>query len=413
MKIAYVSANLGGIDENIQDRHVKQDLPNDCTLDFYYYTEKNFPLRTVALMPRLQAKIPKMLAWDLIPDYDYYIWGDAVITFSNPNAVNWLLEQCLDVDIALFRHQDNRKSIQEELKFMTNHMLGLTNNDFATNYLNSRYGNEPMLKQVEKYLQDKEFVDNKLYSGGLFIYKNKRHVQNMLSDWFLHNCKHTVQDQLSLPYVLNKSACLVNIIDKEIVNNEYTHYYWRNESNFGKWNEFYKNLPQEPSAWFYGDTITYEKGAEFLKDCSTVEDWGCGAGGFKRFRKDAVGIDGSITRFADKIKDLVNYKTTCEGIFIRHVLEHNSEWKTILINALKSATKKLVIIIFTPLNETQSVEIVEGTAENKLHGIIVPNFSLNKNEIKEILIKNSAYFILEPIVTNTQYNIETIYYITK
>ena len=30
-------------------------------------------------------------------------------------------------------------------------------------------------------------------------------------------------------------------------------------------------------------TITYELGYNFLKSCDKIEDWGCGAGGFKRF----------------------------------------------------------------------------------------------------------------------------------
>jgi len=48
-----------------------------------------------------------------------------------------------------------------------------------------------------------------------------------------------------------------------------------------KWNNWYKNLDvKNPSAFKYGDTVTYQKGYNFLKTCGAVEDWGCGAGGF-------------------------------------------------------------------------------------------------------------------------------------
>jgi len=36
-----------------------------------------------------------------------------------------------------------------------------------------------------------------------------------------------------------------------------------------------------------------------------------------------IGIDGSNTKYADKIEDLVLYKTKVDAIHMRHVLEHN------------------------------------------------------------------------------------------
>jgi hypothetical protein len=93
-------------------------------------------------------------------------------------------------------------------------------------------------------------------------------------------------------------------------------------SNLGKWNKWYTGLQGTlPSSFRFADTITYSLGAKFLEDCTIVEDWGVGAGGFKKYRPDAIGIDGSQTPFADKIVDLVNYRSNVDGIFMRHVLE--------------------------------------------------------------------------------------------
>jgi len=51
-----------------------------------------------------------------------------------------------------------------------------------------------------------------------------------------------------------------------------------------KWNNWYKDLTmQDIGSFRYGNTITYELGYEFLKSLDKIEDWGCGAGGFKRF----------------------------------------------------------------------------------------------------------------------------------
>lgn len=412
-RIAFISANLGKIDPYLQDMHVKQVLPKGIKLDFFYFDETNFPLRDSAMLPRLQAKIPKMTGWDLVPGYDIYIWADAVITLSSNNAVKWMFDKLGNADIALFRHQDNRTSIAEELSFMQNHMSGATGNDFAEEYLNSRYKTEPMKEQVTKYLLDQEFSDDSLYSAGLFIYRNTNKMQIAMLDWLLHNVLYSVQDQLSLPYILQKHRCVVNTIDAEIVNNEITEYYWRNRSNSHKWDNAYKSIPSEPSPWIYGDTETYKLGAEFLQDCSTVEDWGTGAGGFKAYRKDAIGVDGSVTPYADKIADLADYQSTAEGIFMRHVLEHNWDWKKILCNALDSATKKLAIIVFTPMSDRGTFELKEGTEMNVSYGIDVPNLSLSMNTMIFLIKSKAKSVTTKQLLTQTHYGTELMFLINK
>jgi hypothetical protein len=410
MKVAVISANCGSFDENLQASHKQQSI----NTDFYYFDDNNFPLRTKALHSRLQAKIPKMFGWDMVKGkYDYYIWMDAVIMMTDKDAVKWLIEQLDNNDIAFFRHQDYRPNIEQELIFMENHMGGKTYNEFAKGYLNERYATEPMRKQVEYYLSDSLFTDCNLYAAGMFIYKNKQNVKSMLKDWFTENARWSVQDQLSLPYVLSKSDCRISVIDAEIVNNKYTEYYWRNETNMHKWDNLYKDLDNKPGAFMFGDTESYISGARFLMDCEIVEDWGVGAGGFKRYRPDAIGIDGSITPFADKIEDLVNYKSECDGIFMRHVLEHDRNWKLILTNAISSAKKKLMIVLFIPLSGGKTEEILEGTEANKNMGVNVPNLSIAIDDFMDIISPYVETIDQENMISDTQYGQEVLFYITK
>src|SRR5262249_21544228 len=112
----------------------------------------------------------------------------------------------------------------------------------------------------------------------------------------------------------------------------------------------------------FADTATYRLGAKFLEDCAVVEDWGVGAGGFKRYRPDAIGIDGSKTPFADKIVDLVSYRSNVDGIFIRHVLEHNYDWPRILDNPLHSA-KKVCVLFFVPFSTELSPNLGDGRGQ--------------------------------------------------
>lgn len=181
-----------------------------------------------------------------------------------------------------------------------------------------------------------------------------------------------------------------------------------------KWNNWYKNIKIDDIGSFkYGDTITYELGYNFLKSCNKIEDWGCGIGGFKRFIKDKdnieyVGVDGSITPFANIKADLTTYSSNTDGIFMRHILEHNYEWKKILNNACNSFNKKMCLILFTDFSDNTG-EI----AHNLKHGVDVPDLSFNKNELIEIFEKYNIKYKLQTLNTNTGYNIEHIFFLYK
>jgi hypothetical protein len=181
-----------------------------------------------------------------------------------------------------------------------------------------------------------------------------------------------------------------------------------------KWNEWYKNLTKnDMGSFLYGDTITYTLGYKFLETCDKIEDWGCGVGGFRRFFINEnvnkyIGIDGSKTPFADIKVDLKDYTSEVDGIFMRHVLEHNYDWKIILENACKSFKKKMCLILFTPFSsETKEI------AHNLKHGVDVPDLSFNKNELISIFENYNIIYELNTIKSNTGYNIEHIFYLTK
>ncbi len=181
-----------------------------------------------------------------------------------------------------------------------------------------------------------------------------------------------------------------------------------------KWNEWYKDLTKNDIGSFkYGDTITYQLGYNFLQTCDKIEDWGCGVGGFKRLfiNEDLnkyIGVDGSKTPFADIKTDLKNYTSNVDGIFMRHVLEHNYEWQIILENACKSFNKKMCLILFTPFSD-----VTKEIAHNLKHGVDVPDISFDKNELINIFEKYNIKHELTTIQSNTGYNIEYILYLYK
>lgn len=162
-------------------------------------------------------------------------------------------------------------------------------------------------------------------------------------------------------------------------------------------------FPEQPVS--YGDDTTYLKAAEFLRGCVTIEDWGCGAAYFKRFINGAryVGVDGSESKFCDRHVDLVDYCSDVEGILLRHVCEHNADWKRILENAVASFTKKLVIVIFTPFgSETQ--QIATNWSD-------IPDLSFRKEDLTECW--KGLQYTEESFKTATQYGEEHVFYISR
>ena len=129
-------------------------------------------------------------------------------------------------------------------------------------------------------------------------------------------------------------------------------------SSVGLWDRHYA-MQTEPTP--YGDSPTYKIAADWVADCKSIEEWGCGPAWLKQFcNADAyIGVDGSNSPFADIIEDIATRETSCEGLVIRHVLEHNYNWAEIIDNAVKSFTKKLCVVLFTQWQEETHVLFTE------------------------------------------------------
>jgi len=162
----------------------------------------------------------------------------------------------------------------------------------------------------------------------------------------------------------------------------------------------------------YSDDETAKKGAAFLSDVDIIEDWGCGWGGFKTFllpHQTYVGVDGSVTPAADKIVDLEEYSSEVEGIYLRHVLEHNQGWKNVLANAAKSFTKKLVIVLFTPLQE--ETQIIQEYKNWNGTGQTMVDIGFAIEDILQYL--EGFEVTTETVETPTQYGMETVIYVKR
>lgn len=199
MKIAVVSASLGGFDR--PTTHATQDMLHD----YYYFNDDNFPARFNSMTPRLQAKIPKFFAWQMVPGYDYYLWLDGNITMTAHNSLRTFYEACQDHDIAALKHP-RRDSVRWEARYT---QRGLNE---GSRYLHGRYAGEHLADQMKEIQADEQFEDNLLVNGGMFMYRNTPEVQKMMKEWWYHNSRYCTQDQVSFAYVLKKSGLRVRVI---------------------------------------------------------------------------------------------------------------------------------------------------------------------------------------------------------
>jgi len=165
----------------------------------------------------------------------------------------------------------------------------------------------------------------------------------------------------------------------------------------------------------YDDPLTAKKAAEFIKKIGikTIEDWGCGYGGFRNYIGDFqeyIGIDGSQSRYTDKIVDLEKYTSNIDAIHIRHVLEHNIHWVKILENAIQSFQNCMVLTIFTPFVQETTIVAEYPNFENT--GITMVDIAFKREDIVKYFA-NLQWTSEENIKTETQYGIEHMFFLQK
>lgn len=99
----------------------------------------------------------------------------------------------------------------------------------------------------------------------------------------------------------------------------------------------------------YDDTPSYLLAAGWLAPCDLVEDWGCGTGWMGRFIQGTYrGVDGAWSPWCDVQADLRTYTSDVPGAVMRHVLEHNHDWRQIAENFHASWRERAALVLFIP-----------------------------------------------------------------
>tara|TARA_Y100001968_G_C19436076_1_gene759776 strand:- start:1046 stop:1738 length:693 start_codon:yes stop_codon:yes gene_type:complete len=220
-RIHYVSAHFGG---PIPWKH--KIFSKDHNISVNYYHDLNTPSRHLSMHPRLKSKIPKMLEWKYVKA-EWYVWIDSSIKLKNIDLSKIILETAKDKSLCLFKHTQG-SSILEEANSVRAQIN--TKNWKNNHYFLKRYSGEPILEQLINYYGDKDFVDNKLFSMTFFAYHYS--AINLMKEWFLHNTIWSIEDQISFPYLLQKSGLKYALFNGTILDNtEIFNWDWNTREN--------------------------------------------------------------------------------------------------------------------------------------------------------------------------------------
>lgn len=196
--MAIIRAIIGNI-----DKYEGHELPNE-----FRYTEENALRPRSDLNARLKSKYFKMCQHEIKPNAQAFIWADGSYQIYE-GITEWFLQELGSADAVFIRHPF-LSSAREEMEFVEK---GIQNGD---PYLVTRYTNERISQQYACY-KELGFPDTFLVCGGLFIRKNTPKVNNAFDDWFLENVKWTIEDQISLPYIIWKHKLDIKIIDSNFM----------------------------------------------------------------------------------------------------------------------------------------------------------------------------------------------------
>jgi len=226
-KIALVTSNFGGVDR-------VKPLPTHPGIDAILYTD----------MPRIiDTKPTYMATWDRVivnplvghndepwlrsrffkqqmhtlPEmqhYDYLVWADASLLFSDMRFINVLCGYMPELpanERALFIPHPDRRYIEDEYDFICE-ML-----EHDDTYLRVRYNEEQMTRQMY-YLEASGIncAQTKLWCAGFFVLENSRINGKCLDNWWKQTLNFGRMDQLSLSAAFSFEGVSVRKLKKDI-----------------------------------------------------------------------------------------------------------------------------------------------------------------------------------------------------
>lgn len=209
MKIALLTANIGGIDhvrtpiEQVFNVADYIDLTSSASLcpscsqvqcDYHCFTESNLPYPLPHLSPRLQGKYVKILTHRFMPSYDVYVWIDGRIEITDKAFVAKMVDKLGASEVVIAKH-NWRLNVYDEIDFILDKIRT------GDEYLVKRYGHEPFDDERMFYLRERLPKEVPLYTCAIFARRNEPRLNRVFEDWWLRSLEFTLFDQAMFSFV--------------------------------------------------------------------------------------------------------------------------------------------------------------------------------------------------------------------
>jgi hypothetical protein len=160
--------------------------------------------------PRMACKYPKMLPW-MFSDCDAFVWLDASFSVNDSSLSKFVRPQLEKNDFIVFKHPEDRHCIVQEMEFCWSW---------------EKYNKYPMRQQVDHYLNQGMPINYGLWAAGMVGWRVTEEAKNFGNLWYNENINWSIQDQISLPFLLWQQNKIFGEWECHEFNNPYITYHW-------------------------------------------------------------------------------------------------------------------------------------------------------------------------------------------
>jgi len=158
---------------------------------------------------RLAAKVPKMLPFDYV-DSDFAVWLDASFEVVDTALANFCRDSLGNNDFVVWGHPENRDCLYQEATYCQ---------DWP------KYCEYPIREQTSFYRSEGMPEHFGLFAAGTIVWRNNKNARDFGKAWLTENERWSIQDQISLPYLLWKLQPAAGTFALGEFDNPYLRYY--------------------------------------------------------------------------------------------------------------------------------------------------------------------------------------------
>jgi len=165
--------------------------------------------------PRMAAKRPKMLPW-LYTDCDAAVWLDASFQVTGTTMRPWVDKHLARDDFVAWAHPEGRICLWQEAQACW---------DFP------KYRDQPIRQQAEHYLREGMPQHWGLFAAGTLGWVFTKEAKRLGGAWYREQQRWTVQDQISLPFLLWSSGKKFGVWEGNEYDNPHVQLRWDERPN--------------------------------------------------------------------------------------------------------------------------------------------------------------------------------------